>query len=309
MTLSVVALFCDRDVAGIPLFLENIEKSLKGITHEVILVDNRNNQTQLEIPNNVKIISYGRNVYLWEGRKLGFMNSKGKYIWFCDMDDKPLPVREDFFKNRDEDLITFNSFWIENGVKKYCAQPYNIQYTASDTCFFNRTWQKMIKNAVWNKFYKRTVLEKVYLNYPMYMEIVFTEDMLLNALNLISVNSIRFSTEFFYEYNYNTGDSVKEKYTSIEPIERLLTGFDTTIALMDQIMSKECQESTGIKVDAIYYGSFLFIFKKYDICIPEIRADFLKLMKKYFDRDYIFQRIDTVEISEESKAEIKKLCK
>lgn len=50
MTLSVVALFCDRDVAGIPLFLENIEKALKGITHEVILVDNRNNQTQLEIP-------------------------------------------------------------------------------------------------------------------------------------------------------------------------------------------------------------------------------------------------------------------
>lgn len=304
MTLSVIALFCDNDFDKIPAFLENTKKALNGIDYELILVDNRNEQSKLKLPNNVKTVSYGRNVYLWEGRKLGFTNARGKYIWFVDIDDELCPVNADFFKERDEDLICFNSIWVEDGIKKQCANPYNLEYTVTDTWFFNRVWQKLIKNAVWNKFYKRTVLEEVYFNYPMYLELVFMEDMLLNTLFLSRMKSLRFSLDNFYEYNHNTGDSLKKEYKDIAPLKRLLTGFDSGIALLGSIMNEECQEASGIKVDSIYYGSFLFLMKKYSICTTVIKTQYLNLLLNYFDKKYIKDRIATVDIPESDKQEI-----
>ena len=85
MKLSVVIIFCDKDFKYLDSMIKMVEKFVTA-EHEIILVDNRNNQEPFET--NYKVVSKGSNCYIFEGRRLGLDAASGDYIWFVDVDDE-----------------------------------------------------------------------------------------------------------------------------------------------------------------------------------------------------------------------------
>ena len=87
MLLSVVILFTDNDSSFLEGAIKSIRNNIKFSDYEIILVDNRNNQKEKIFLNDVKIVSKGYNLNCFEGRRFGFENSKGDFIWNFDVDD------------------------------------------------------------------------------------------------------------------------------------------------------------------------------------------------------------------------------
>ena len=103
MRLSIIIIFCDKDFKYLSNIINNVEKFIK-VEHEIILVDNRNDQTPFETK--YKVVSKGKNCYIFEGRRIGLDAATGDYVWFIDVDDEIInEISESDLKSRTEKII------------------------------------------------------------------------------------------------------------------------------------------------------------------------------------------------------------
>ena len=111
--LSIIVLFCDKDVWHIPELVEYAKETCKG-DYEVVLIDNRNDKSQ-PLPDFGWQVHEAPGIGTFEGRRFALTKCKGKYVWFIDADDKFLDWSG--FINPDEqdaDFIIFNAVELRN---------------------------------------------------------------------------------------------------------------------------------------------------------------------------------------------------
>lgn len=307
MKLSIVILVCDKDYKMLPCLSYSIDKHIK-VEHEICVCDNREKHKGESLGvHGIKVFNAKENLFIFEGRRQTVLNcASGDYVWFIDADDDVTTLDE---FNFDEDLICFNYVSVNSKDKseKPCNNPYHVAYTANKSNFFTYSWRNVTKNMLWNKFIKRDLLVDVYSHVPDGMKIVLMEDCLLNILLLSKIKTLRFETGLYYKYYHNAGDSQKDEYTDIKPLERLLTGYDTALGLLNIWLTPEMQDASGINAGGFYNGTAEFLIKKIPLCDENTRPKFIDLLEKYYTRDYlrvIYNKMDNVIFTDEARRRI-----
>lgn len=185
--ISIIILFCDKDVKYLKRCLESITKHL-FLDYEVILVDNRTNNSE-PLDSEYKIITKGYNTYLLEGRRLGLDNANGKYVWFIDVDDTVEGfLYDEDIKHLDNDLIQF--FYICSNNKINPPKPYTIKNNP-----------RCLGRNVWSRFFKREKLIELLAPIKRDIDLVNYEDGFLTDLYFGSTEDYYFLNKVLYKYN------------------------------------------------------------------------------------------------------------
>lgn len=206
MKLSVIIIFCDKDFIYLDSMIDMVEKFVK-VEHEIILVDNRNNQTPFETKH--KVVSKGENCYILEGRRLGLDEAKGEYIWFVDVDDEIIDyLTEEDLKDRTEKIIQLH-YKVEN------KERLRLNRTRSIVCF---------GSCIWSRLYKTETLKEKLEPIKRNIKLVNGEDRFILDLML---SSCKGPEETFvlqkYLYNYKSSRAAVTEITK-EKAERSLMG-------------------------------------------------------------------------------------
>lgn len=210
--LSIVIIFCDKDYQYIPRLLKNIKQDV-FVDYELILFDNREKQINqlINFGKDVKVFSKGRNCYQFEGRRFCKDIIKGKYVWFVDADDTVLPVKKDlqeeFFKTKPEiisflycsiskdfsPLVVNNSFVIRKNFERFKYMKFK---DINEEDLF-----KYKSLSLWDCWIATDLFKKAMKNIEEDLEIIASEDILINELCCGLIDEICFCKDVVYLYN------------------------------------------------------------------------------------------------------------
>lgn len=255
--LSIVLTFCDKDFYLLKDNLKNISDNVK-IKHEVILVDNRVNNTE-DIP-----CKELYNLVLKFDNKSNFSRYKavdyanGERLWFIDSDDSILEIPNSFEKYLyySETIIEF-SHYKEDSINKESL-------------------------ALWNKWLKTSICKKVFSLF-LDLEIYNNEDIFITRALLKASNSYQFINEPIYIYNYKNSayyniienynfDNFKKMYGNYKNLKKAfsnindLKDFYYCVSLCFCSFSAVQENNKNINIDECFSFVFNQLEKQDIIC-------------------------------------------
>ena len=282
MFLSIVAVFCDKDVQYVPNLLNIIEEKVK-VSHEVILIDNRENNKDTIDFKGAEVHTKGYNAYQFEARRFAVQFCKGEYIWFIDSDDNILTVKKDLENTLKEDLIIFN-YMVERNV---LLLPFSWRFTKEafkrkrftsikrpnlmEWCPTNDLWD-ICCCTMWNKWVKRNLMEEIVSLVPSDEIIVASEDVLYASLILDRCDTINFCDDTIYIYKEGLACG-NELEMTVDKFFHIIKGYDKARALFEKLI-KDHQIYNNVETNVAYFYSKLIFSEDPDICFLH--------MKKYF---------------------------
>lgn len=290
--LSIVVVFCDKDVDFIPGLLKKIKANVE-VSHEVLLMDNREERKNFKFfPNGAKIIDMVENMFQFAARRKAIDYVRGEYVWFVDADDWVLPVT----KKRDlpvleegYDVYAFNCGIFGNDMlSKKGSMFKNIAYGKGELNGKNEIMSDNIPSllfqAMWNKWIKRSVMKKIAKVVPEGIKAVHLEDALLVALVAKYCRSVKFlQTAYYITNEYRSfsrkGSREEGEKPGIEWTKRFLTGQDKIRELFDTLFTEE--EKAYVSLDAP--GSLQYILS---LIVENVREEdweeSYRLVQKYY---------------------------
>lgn len=209
LKLSVIILFCDEDSSFLERAISSIRQHIKFSNYEIIAVDNRERDKMPINIDGVKFISKGYNLNCFEGRRFGFENSNGKYIWNFDVDD--LMVEDLFEEDIKLGYDFLQMFYTYNKGSGYVP----LSKKHLPRCY---GWN------VWSRLYNRNILQKVYSKIEKPVNVFMFEDRILFDF----INSMKPTYEYIekhiYEYNVSNASNTPQ---NIKKYKKLIkTGLD-----------------------------------------------------------------------------------
>lgn len=207
--LTIIILFCDNDYQYLDRAVSSIKEHIKFNDYEIIAVDNREKEkTPINIEG-VRVISKGYNLNCFEGRRFGFENSNGEYIWNFDVDD-----------------LMVGDLYLEDFKNK--VDFYQIFYRCDKSTGYAQFQKKHLPRGygwnVWTRFYSAELLKKVYSKIDKPVNVFMFEDRILFDFVSSFKPTYDYIERTIYEYNVsnatNTPKKVKENAGLIK------TGFD-----------------------------------------------------------------------------------
>lgn len=207
MKLSIIILVCDKDVQFLDKLLSQIHEHIK-LDYEIILVDNRELNTDYLDKHNLKVISNGFNSYNFEGRRIGLDYAKGEYTWYVDADDEIISDLLQKELDKDVDVIQFYA-----------------KFGNFDTIplgsFHNNI--KMFGYNLWSRIIRTDLLKSSLSAIKRGIKLVGHEDRFIWELILSKEPSIAFIDKFIYRYR--TDRSIASSNNkSKEMVNHLLIG-------------------------------------------------------------------------------------
>lgn len=212
--LSIIILFCDKDVQYLSQILADIRKYVH-VSYEIILVDNRDNDKS-ELPiGKYKLTSKGHNVYQFEGRRMGLDLAQGKYVWYVDVDDAIINNIEesDFLKKGKADIIQFYTKDASMGhyIRPQTNHDKGLLYFGE-----GRLWGRFIKTATLKRLLRPIKRDIIFMGY---------EDVFLLDLLNDNINFLEFIDKVIYEYKVDRSTR-REGFFTQEKFELLETGIE-----------------------------------------------------------------------------------
>ena len=205
MLLSVVVLFTDHDYMLLDRAINSIREHIKFEDYEIIAVDNREeNKSQINIKG-VKIITQDKNLYTFEGRRFGFYNSSGKFIWNFDADDRMIGDLFEEDIKLDMDFMQMFYSYDKDAERKpllmhFISRPPNYG------------------PSVWSRLYNRKLLQKIYDRLEKPVIVPKFEDKILFDFVMSYNPKYAYIERPIYEYNVSkstTDRTLKDKVDKI----------------------------------------------------------------------------------------------
>lgn len=258
------------------IFFKNIEEQIFK-DYELILVDDGSTDNTLKLLRNyettnsrIRIISHEFNKGLGAGRNSGLDVAKGKYIYFCDVDDVIKP-----------NLLNYCCSIMENdGNIDYMIFGFDVNYHDSDLPSETVSFKEMrlksnreIRNIyienlllskhgngfVWNKFYRKSFL---WTNRIRFGELKIQQDEVFNIHALQVARSIYLSSESLYKYNIYSSGNNGSRYINDR--------FEIFVAVRDNFekLLQQWDISNNITEDYLNRRFFGNVMKclRYDLC-------------------------------------------
>ena len=234
MRLSFVILCCDKDYQMVSSLLNNVynvwqEQHDSFDDYEVIIVDNRENETDKDVDwhaydDSIKIYKSGSNIMQFASRAIGTQLAKGDYIWFVDADDSILEIpRIPPIEYSYPAMLYFSTTANSTNLMSYEDMPEG--YYKADTVY-----EKFFGMAIapWNKIISRGLLMDIYKSidhahvwYGLKERFSVSEDLILNLFLFTYAHTIYISKQKCYDYNMQTHAYVlKDMYKKVD-IDRL----------------------------------------------------------------------------------------
>lgn len=277
LQVSIIIVFYDNDWTLIPTLLKHIRERIK-ITHEVILIDNREKfkDKKIELETNEKIYPTGYNAYQFEGRRFSAQFIKGDYAWFIDADDDVCEINSINFKEG-FDIILFSyesKFFKDGGAfndRKYILQK---DYLYSYWITFQQDF-----GALWNKWIKSSIVKKSVEKIPVGKKIIAGEDGLYIRLFFNNSKTLLASSQKIYIYN---GPSHNFSFNSIL---KITCGVSDAYKINKELIS---QDSADIHIynDILYMINGAELNKTYKN-IKTLYLILYKIYKSYLNKSIL----------------------
>ena len=236
IVLSIIILFCDKDVCYLKDILRDIKEKIK-VKHEIILVDNREKDKSNLPKGNYKIVSKGYNTYQFEGRRMGLDEANGIFVWYVDVDDSIIGelTNLDFRGKSNADII---QLYTKDDTRVNFILP--MMAHDKDLYYFGngRLWSRLLSTRILKAALKPIKRDIKFMGY---------EDSFLFSLMYEHSQNIDYIDKFVYQYNSsrstrNKNNFTKEKFDELEAgIENLeyLSSFLKKPQLFIEAINKE----------------------------------------------------------------------
>lgn len=272
-SISIVCLVYDGNVKYLKKFLTYTKRI--EIDYEVIVVDNRNDKSKPLNVKDVTLVETEKNLGILDGRRAGFEACHNEYVWFVDIDDEILSV-----KNRDygnSDIICFSFYDIHYNT----TRPHSQIITGSKVC--SRETLNDINIMLWHKWFKRDVLEKAYQQIPHFF-CIYSEDVLVTIAALGFAESVRcLDTLPMYKYSSSQSSITQRKIDTKEDVDKLFIGFEEVVKLLPQLKLRVFYNSN----ESVKY--YIDIASRSD---DSIKQYFVDVLVQRFGRKNVLENID-----------------
>lgn len=205
--------------------IEECIKSISGENVEIIVVIDGATDNTLKVckdlqksVKDMKIVEQ-QNQGPFKSRETGIKNAKGKYIMFLDADDCYFEntitrVRELIKKYNEPDLIRFRYRKMPNGYDQYKYIELDEEEIKKKD-FSKRVYPMFINgymlNALWTNCVKREIIENIKTPID---NIRYGEDLVKNLEIFSNIESVVFTNDVLYQYNYMENSMTNKKTLS-----------------------------------------------------------------------------------------------
>ena len=303
--LSIIVLFCDKDMWHIPGLVEYIKETCKG-DYEVVLVDNRK-EKNTPPPDTGWPVYEAPGIGTFEGRRFALSKCRGKYVWFIDADDKILDWSG--FINPDEqdaDFIFFNASELRD---KRCSPVYddnvptvliqtgkelhkNIRLEVSQESF------RHIYLPLWNKFIRLDFARKVYDMVTPLPSVTDHEDSLMSAMLLKHAEYVSdWTDKTIYIYDSRNSTSSVGITPNIERYKRLNRGQQKLLEFARGHFTDAEWKRLGF--DLYFYGDYYWRFRFLPSLPDKIEA--IKFLAEEFSHENLLGIMKYAEQCDEFK--------
>ena len=270
---------------------------------ELIIIDDAST-INYKIPENIKYIRNETNKGTLYSRKIGAINSNGKYIIYLDSDDRltidALQIIYDSI-NKEYDIIHFSAKVIssnENKKERIKEEKKTAWYLSSkrnvinENYLFNECLNEKLPHNMFCKAFKSEIVKEA-IKYLPDSHLIHSEDMLQCLITIYFCKSYKAIRNELYIYNNDSGYSNKD--ISKITIERFEKTCSDTKATLSEFYNFLCSQ----KAEILHYYDYLKLsFNQYKYLMNKTNNEkiYLDILNKYFDNELIeeykrFERI------------------
>lgn len=242
-TLSVVVIFCDKDVKYLHSLYDNIKKNIIDIDYEIILMDNRElNKDDISFitdNSNVTYVSMGGNKRQFSARIESAKYINKLYTMYIDGDDEIFNLSKvtlsSFYPLVDMILFSHESDITE--TKIYI--PYNRvgkKYIKSQPTYGTMHDYEII--TLWGRFIRSDIVKKSFSRINSQNKIIFGEDAIISYSLFYFTNTIQITELCLYKNNSIRGISFNKEIKGKDYLE-VSTGFFETIKLLRSLLDND----------------------------------------------------------------------
>ena len=271
--------------------------------YELIIIDDAST-VNYKIPENIKYIRNETNKGTLYSRKIGAINSNGKYIIYLDSDDKlttdALQIIYDSI-NKEYDIIHFSAKVISSNLNKkerikeekktawYLSSKRNV---INEDYLFNECLNEKLPHNMCGKAFKSEIVKEA-IKYLPDSHLIHSEDMLQCLITIYFCKSYKAIRNELYICNNDSGYSNKD--ISKITIERFEKTCSDTKATLNEFYNFLCSQ----KAEILHYYDYLKLsFNQYKYLMNKTNNEkiYLDILNKYFDNELIeeykrFERI------------------
>ena len=270
---------------------------------ELIIVDDAST-LNYKIPENIKYIRNETNKGTLYSRKIGAINSNGKYIIYLDSDDRlttdALQVIYDSI-DKEYDIIHFSAKVISSNTNKkerIAEEKKTAWYLSSkrsvinEDYLFNECLSEKLPHNMCGKAFKSEIIKEA-IKYLPDSHLIHSEDMLQCLITIYFCKSYKAIKEELYICNNDSGYSNKDiSKIKIERFEKNCSDTKTTLNEFYNFLRIQ-------KAEILHYYDYLKLsFNQYKFLNNKTNNEknYLDILDKYFDKKLIeeynrFERI------------------
>ena len=270
---------------------------------ELIIIDDAST-INYKIPENIKYIRNETNKGTLYSRKIGAINSNGKYIIYLDSDDRlttdALQIIYDSI-NKEYDIIHFSAKVIssnENKKERIKEEKKTAWYLSSkrnvinEDYLFNECLNEKLPHNMCGKAFKSEIVKEA-IKYLPDSHLIHSEDMLQCLITIYFCKSYKAIRNELYICNNDSGYSNKD--ISKITIERFERTCSDTKATLSEFYNFLCSQ----KAEILHYYDYLKLsFNQYKYLMNKTNNEkiYLDILNKYFDNELIeeYERFEKI---------------
>ena len=272
-----------------------INQSFKD--YELIIIDDCSTVNyKIKNYNNIKYIKNETNKGTLYSRKIGAINSKGKYIIYLDSDDylsnNALQVIYNSVKDNEIDIIHFSvkAVSTNKNKKEKIKEEKEVQWYLSsarsvinENYLFNETLSTRLPHNMCGKAFKSEIVKKALLYLPD-THLIYSEDMLQSLITIYFAKSYKSIYQQLYICNMDIGYSNKD--ISKLTVERFEKSCSDVKICLNEFYNFLCSQ----KIEILHYYDFLRLYyNQYKFLLNKSNGEklYLDILNKYFDKELI----------------------